>query len=179
MSYYIHQQCLCQQELNVVLEADETEEWDRYIGYGVNGLFWTHRLSSQTWRSWLPFLQLPSMMWTIPESPISFSSTQVSLPLQSHSRSFCDSLHFFPPNVFIMGNNKGNNEVILPSHENCSGLSWILCLACQHRVGGAWRTWRGSWQTIKNNSKIWKNTIWKERITDLEFPIKTKKAWGQ
>ena len=36
------------------------------------------RPCSQTWKSWLPSLQVPSMMWTIQESPISFSLTPVS-----------------------------------------------------------------------------------------------------
>lgn len=36
------------------------------------------RPCSQTWKSWLPSLQAPSMMWTILGSPISFSLTPVS-----------------------------------------------------------------------------------------------------
>lgn len=38
----------------------------------------------------------------------------------------------FPPNVFIMDDNKGNNEVILPFHSSWSDLSWILCPVWQH-----------------------------------------------
>lgn len=36
------------------------------------------RLSSRTWRSWLPSLPVPSMTLTIPGSPTSSSSTPVS-----------------------------------------------------------------------------------------------------
>ena len=36
------------------------------------------RPCSQTWKSWLPSLQVPSMTWIIRGSPISFSLTPVS-----------------------------------------------------------------------------------------------------
>lgn len=52
--------------------------------------------------------------------------------IQCHPMSHCLIFFFISPNVFVMDNNKSNNEVILPFHSNWSDLSWILCLVWQH-----------------------------------------------
>lgn len=78
--------------------------------------------------------------------------------IRDHCMSHC--LIFFPLHVFVMENNKSNNEVILPFHSNWSDLSWILCPVWQYNFWAAWRTCKGSEGSHKKYSMFGKYDMW-------------------
>lgn len=135
----------------------DTGQWDTEL----NVLISLCRPSSQIWKFWPPFLQLLSMTLITLESPTSFSSTQVSSLLEQSFEIIVWFIgSFFPPNVFIMDDNKGNNEVIL--HSSQAGQTFPgYCIQSKNIIfWAAWRTCKGSEGNHKKYSTFEKYNMW-------------------